>query len=45
MYFWQFRKSEKKKAKELAAQEQAAADSELWNARYEALYDTKNDYR
>ncbi|XP_067943520.1 basal body-orientation factor 1-like [Watersipora subatra] len=39
------KKSEKKLAKELATQQQAAADSELWNARYEALSETKNDFR
>lgn len=39
------RKSEKKAAKELAIQQQGTIDSELWNAQYEALCDTKNDFR
>ena len=39
------RKSDKKKAKELLAAEQAVIDSELWEARYEALTETKNDFR
>lgn len=39
------RKSEKKKAKEMIAAEQAVVDSELWEARYEALTETKNDFR
>ncbi|KAF6029904.1 CCDC176 [Bugula neritina] len=38
-------KSEKKLAKELRIREQAAADSELWEERHQALVDTKNDYR
>lgn len=45
-YFLFFdRKSEKKKAKEMIAAEQAVVDSELWEARYEALTETKNDFR
>lgn len=45
MCFLSYRKSDKKKAKELLAQEQAVVDSELYEARYDALTDTKNDFR
>lgn len=40
-----YRKAEKKRAKELLVQEQAANDAELWDVQFRTLEETKNDFR